>query len=101
MNNESDKDACIQDLMLLHKTWLNITRKIENIMRNINRLRQGFVTMPIPNKMPLRINDIEKELSGILDAIIVQQKLTGYEYAMGDIMKQVMIIVLSFVYARM
>lgn len=92
MNNESDKDGCIRDLMLLHQTWLNITRKIENIRRNVNRLRQGFVTMSLSNKVQLQMNDIEKELSGILEAIIVQQKLTGYEYALGDIMKQVAII---------
>ena len=96
MNNDADKDACFRDILLLHKTWLNITRKIENIRNSINHLRQGFVTMTVSKKMQLRINGIDKELSGIMEAITIQQKLTGYEYALGDIIKQeVFVMVLS------
>ena len=52
--------------------------------------------MTVSKKMQLRINGIDKELSGIMEAITIQQKLTGYEYALGDIIKQeVFVMVLS------
>ena len=90
MNNESNKDVCYGDLVELHKTWLNITKNIENINRSIRRIRQGFVTMSLPNKrVNLRMSTIEAELSSILEAISMQQKVTGYEFPLGDIMKSV------------
>ena len=91
INNESDKNVCYQDLLGLHKTWLNITKNIENIRRNIHQIRQGFVTMSRPNKVHLRINNVEKELSELLDAITVQQRLTSFEQPLGDIMNPVRI----------
>ena len=90
LSNDSKKDTCFGDLVGLHKTWLNITKNIDNIRRSMHRIRQGFVTMSLPNnRVHLRISAIEAELSSILEAISVQQKVTGYEYPLGDIMKLV------------
>ena len=90
MSNDSNKDICYGDLIGLHKTWLNITKNIDNIKRSMHRIRQGFVTMTLPNnRIHLRISAIEDELSSILEAINIQQKVTGYEYPLGDIMKAV------------
>ena len=97
MNNESDKDeACIRDLMLLRKTWLNMTRRIENIKRSLDRLRQGLVTFAMAKKAQTRMHHIEDDLSGILEDISMQRKLSGFEYALGNIMTQV--LTLDFIF---
>ena len=97
MNNESDKDeACIRDLMLLRKTWLNMTRRIENIKRSLDRLRQGLVTFAMAKKAQTRMHHIEEDLSGILEDINIQRKLSGFEYALGNIMTQV--LTLDFIF---
>ena len=90
MNNDSNKDTCYRDLVGLHKTWLNITKNVDNIKRSVHKIRQGFVTMSLPNnRVHLRMSTIEAELSSILEAIAIQQKVTGYEYPLGDITKTV------------
>ena len=91
MDNESDKDeACICDLMLLRKTWLNMTRRIENINRSLDRLRQGLVTFAMAKNAQAGMHHIEDDLSGILEDINIQRKLSGFEYALGNIMTQVL-----------
>jgi hypothetical protein len=90
MNNDSNKDTCYGDLVGLHKTWLNITKNVDNIKRSMHKIRQVFVTMSLPNtRVHLRMSTIEAELSSILEAIAIQQKVTGYEYPLGDITKTV------------
>ena len=87
--NGSDKESCFGDLHQLHKTWLSITNKIENIQQHINSIKKGLVTISLQTKLNARFNNIQKELSGLSDAVIEQQKLTSYEYPLGDILKPV------------
>ena len=89
ISNDSDKDACCQNNPGLHKTWLNITKSIQDIKRDLERIRQGFVTLSLPKQINVRIRDIENSLFGIQDAIVLQQKLISYEYPLGDILKTV------------
>ena len=89
MNNVSDKNACNENNLGFHKSWLNITKSLQDIKQDLERIRQGFVTMSLPKRVNLKIRDIENSLFGIQDAIIEQQKLISYEYPIGDIMKTV------------
>ena len=70
----------------MHKTWLNITKSIQDIKKNIQRMRHGFVTISkVPKQINVRMHDIEDALAGIQDAIILQQKPASFEYPLGDI----------------
>ena len=70
----------------MHKTWLNITKSIQDIKKNIQRMRHGFVTMSkVPKQINIMMHDIEDALAGIHDVIILQQKMTSFEYPLGDI----------------
>ena len=73
----------------MHKTWLNITKSIQDIKREIQRMRHGFISMSkVPKQINLRMHDIEDALAGIQDTIILQQKLASFEYPLGDIISE-------------
>ena len=70
----------------MHKTWLNITKSIQDIKKNIHRMRHGFVTMSkVPKQLNIKMHDIEDALAGMQELIILQQKMASFEYPLGDI----------------
>ena len=71
----------------LHKTWLNITRSIQDIEKDLKRIRQGFVTLSkVPKEISVRMHNIDNALTGIQSAIRLQQKVTPFQYPLGDIL---------------
>ena len=86
--NATNKGVCNEEYYLeLHKTWLNITRSIQDIEKDLKRIRQGFVTLSnVPKQINVRMHNIDNALTGIQSAITFQQKLTSFEYPLGDIL---------------
>ena len=88
ITNATNKAVCNEEYYLeLYKTWLNITKSIQDIEQDLKRIRQGFVTLSnVPKQINVRMHNIDNALTGIQSAITFQQKLTSFEYPLGDIL---------------
>ena len=63
-----------------------MTKSIQDIKNNIQRMRHGFVTMSkVPKQLNIKMHDIEDALAGMQELIILQQKMASFEYPLGDI----------------